>query len=70
MSSKLTTANELQGMKDALGGIVQMTIIKRNLSLWWKPVSQHFQEGALKNVVADSTSSLRPKLSYQVEDYE
>jgi len=32
MSSKSTTANELQGMKNVLGGIVQRTIIKRTLS--------------------------------------
>jgi len=44
MSSKLTTANEHQGMKNAIGGVVQMTIIKRNLLLWWGSISQTFQE--------------------------
>jgi hypothetical protein len=42
MSSKLTTANELQGVKKVLGGIVKMTNIKRIPSLWWRSVSKRF----------------------------
>ena len=44
MSSKSTTANELQGMKNVLGGMLQMTIIKRSLSLWWRSVSRQLEE--------------------------
>jgi len=48
MSNKLAIANELQGMKNVLGGIVRMTIIKRNLHLSLEPAKSLFQEERVK----------------------